>query len=268
MRVVKEQEHCLLLNYFGLGNRYYLAVTVMTYFDYSDPDNPLKEQDMWPFVQGELGKDAILDMAMPKPRGEFLVWGRCFTPDGSQRTASRVEARIGPTSKTLYVFGDRTWKMSGKTGITISEPKPFTEMPIVYNRAFGGEGYDKNPAGKGIGPVLSQTGNDTYPLPNIEDPKHIIGSPADRPDPAGFCPMDHTWPQRSRKLGTYDSIWFQERWPFYPDDMDWTYFNAAPDDQQIEDFFTGNESFAISGMHPRKPVIEGRLPGIRHRGSS
>lgn len=265
MKVIKEQDQGLLLNYFGLVNRYYLAITVMTFFDFKDPGNPLKEQDMWPFVQGELGKDAILDMAMPKPKGEVLAWGRCFPPDGKPRGASQVGIRIGPVEKMLYVFGNRHWKKAAGMGLTVSEPEPFTEMPVTYERAFGGTGFDRNPVGRGISPVLSSSGAELHPLPNIEDPRHLVGSPSDRPGPAGFAPLDFSWPQRAKKLGTYDNKWFQERWPFYPDDMNWTYFNAAPEDQQMEGFFTGNESFFVSGMHPEKAAIESRLPGIHHR---
>lgn len=265
MKVIKEQEHGLLLNYFGLDNRYYLAVTVMTCFDLNDPGNPLKEQEMWPFVQGELGKDAILDMAMPKPKGEVLAWGRCFTPDGEPRGASRAAIRIGPIEKVLYVFGNRRWRKAAGMAVMPSEPEPFIEMSLTYERAFGGTGYERNPLGRGFAPVIDPSGAETHPLPNIEDPRHLVGSPSDRPDPAGFAPLDFAWPQRAKKLGTYDNKWFQQHWPFYPDDMNWTYFNAAPEDQQMEGFFTGSEAFSISGMHPKKPVIESRLPGIRHR---
>ncbi len=265
MKVIKESEHSLLLNYFGLGNRYYLAVTVMTFFAFTDPSNPLKEQEMWPFVQGELGKDAILDMAMPKPKGEILVRGRCFAPDGKPRGASRVSVRIGPMEKTLYVFGNRYWKKAAGMGFAISDPEPFTEMPVTYDRAFGGGGFDRNPAGRGVAPVLAASGAEVHPLPNIEDPGRLVGSISDRPDPAGLGPLDYTWPQRAKKLGTYDNKWFQERWPFYPDDMNWTYFNAAPEDQQMDGFFRGTESFVVTGMHPKRPVIESRLPALRHR---
>ena len=264
MRIVKGSEHSLLLNYFGLNNRYYLAVTVLTFFSFDSPAGVLPEQDMWPFVQKELGKDAILDMAMPKPKGEYLVWGRCFTPDGTARGASQVAVRVGNVEKMLYIFGDRAWK-STPMSETIGQPAPFTEMPVTYSRAFGGSGFDRNPAGRGVSPVISPSGGEVHPLPNIEDPRRLVGSPSDRPDPAGLAPIDYTWPQRARKLGTYDNRWFQECWPFYPDDMDWTYFNAAPEDQQIQGFFNGTESFAIAGMHPKKQVIESRLPEIRHR---
>ncbi|MHB8110836.1 MAG: pentapeptide repeat-containing protein, partial [Syntrophorhabdaceae bacterium] len=47
--------------------------------------------------------------------------------------------------------------------------------------------------------------------------------------------------------------------------MNWTYFNVAPEDQQMDEFWSGSETFRLTGMHPKKPAIESRLPGIRHR---
>jgi uncharacterized protein YjbI with pentapeptide repeats len=264
MKVVKDMEHGLLLNYFGLNNRFYLSVTIMTFFDFNNPDQPISEQKLWPFVQEELGKEAVFDMAMPKPKGEVIVWGRCFTPEGKPRPASQVFFQLGPIKKTLYIFGNRYWKRSGM-GMIISDPEPFTEMPVIYERAFGGSGFDKNPLGRGINPVAMPAGKEAIPLPNIEDPKHLIGSPKDRPEPAGFGPLDFTWPQRSKKLGTYDNKWFRERWPFYPEDMDWTYFDASPEDQQMELFFNGSEKITVGNMHKTKPIIESRLPNLRHR---
>lgn len=264
MKAVKEPEHGLLLNCFGIQDRLYLAVTVMTFFGFEDPGNALKEQQMWPFVQDQLGKDAILDAAMPKPMAEVLLQARCFAPDQSPRAALPVSLRLGPIEKTLNVFGDRFWERSAGV-LTISRPQPFTEMALGYDRSFGGEGFAPNPVGKGHAPMVSPAGARVQPLPNIEDPRHLIGAPDDRPAPAGFGPLDPAWPQRAGKLGTYDSRWLAQRWPFYPDDMDWTYFNAAPDDQQADAFFTGDERFVLAHLHKTKPAIESHLPGLRHR---
>lgn len=265
MKVVKEMHHGLLLNYFGLKDKYYAVFTVMTFFGFDDPDNAISEQEMWPFLQGELGKEAIFDMAMPKPRGEVLIHGRCFAPEGKPRPASQVSFRMGGLSKTLNIFGNRFWKRAGGTLQVISDPESFTEMPITYAQAYGGIGFDRNPLGKGFVPLLSPSGNEILPLPNIEDPRRMTGSPSDRPDPAGFGSLDFTWPQRAKKLGTYDDKWFRERWPFYPEDMDWAYFNAAPEDQQQEGFFRGAESFGVTNMHPTKPLVQSRLPALRQR---
>lgn len=265
MKVIKEMEQGLLLNHFGLAGKFYLTLTVMSYFAFDSPDTPLNEQEMWPFVQGELGKDAILDMAMPKMRGEVLVWGRCFTPNGELRMASQVGVQVGGMAKTLNVFGNRYWRRAAGAVQVISDPEPFTEMPVTYERAFGGGGFERNPSGRGVAPVISPSGEDIHPLPNIEHEGILIGSPADRPDPAGFAPLDFTWPQRARKLGTYDNRWLQERWPFYPDDMDWTYFNAAQEDQQIEGFFAGRERIVVRNMHRTRPVVETSIPALRQR---
>ena len=42
-----------------------------------------------------------------------------------------------------------------------------------------------------------------------------------------------------------------------------TYFNVAPEDQWIDGFFNGDESFKIKGMHPEKKILSSRLPGIK-----
>ena len=108
-------------------------------------------------------------------------------------------------------------------------------------------------------------GKSSHPLPHIEDPKNLVLSPKDHPDPAGFGPIDLTWPQRMSKAGTYDREWFETSFPQYARDMDPTFFNAAPPDQWIQKFWNGDETFALHHVHPERPVIEGRLPGFRPR---
>ena len=73
------------------------------------------------------------------------------------------------------------------------------------------------------------------------------------------------WPQRSSKLGTYDRKWQNERWPFFPEDMDWTYFNTAPPDQWSDQDFVGGEALAFENMHPQKSRLESKLPRLRQR---
>jgi len=41
------------------------------------------------------------------------------------------------------------------------------------------------------------------------------------------------WTPRLARAGTYDDAWARDRWPHLPDDFDFAYWNAAPDDQQI-----------------------------------
>jgi uncharacterized protein YjbI with pentapeptide repeats len=64
-------------------------------------------------------------------------------------------------------------------------------------------------------------------------------------------------------VGTYDRKWLEERFPGLADDTDLAFFNLAPEDQRLpEGPFRGDEAFVVEGMHPEKPRLEGRLPGV------
>ena len=260
MKIFKEKQHSFFPRPLGIGDKFYLSVGVMAFFDLNDPGNLLDEQELWKSVPGELGPQPIIDQGVPKPRGEFLVSGSCFAPRGQSRPASQVQVRVGEKEKLLNIFGDRYWK----NGL-ITNPEPFVEMPLVWGNAFGGPDYAENPLGKGMGKVPMPDGSEAVPLPNVELPQQQIGSPAQKVDPAGFGPLDLMWPQRARKNGTYDEKWKNERWPFYPDDMNYEFFNVASEDQFMDGFFKGGESVLIKNMHPDFPLIESALPRLRMR---
>ncbi|XXT23019.1 DUF2169 domain-containing protein [Sorangium sp. So ce429] len=258
MKTIKPQKLGLLHRVFEDGSDCYLSVTILAFFSFGPPAALLSEIDLWKFIAAELGKEAVLDMGMPKPRGELLISGRAY-PRGGRAPACAVRARLGAVDKTLYVIGDRRWQRGVPT-----EPEPFAEMPIAWERAFGGPGFALNPVGKGAHPIETDAG-EIHPLPNIELPEPLITSPGDRPAPAGFGPIDLMWPQRFAKIGTYDQKWLKERFPGFAEDTDLGMFNAAPDDQQIQGFFRGDEPMALENMHPEKPVIEAALPGLAAR---
>ncbi|MBI3937448.1 MAG: DUF2169 domain-containing protein [Betaproteobacteria bacterium] len=263
MKTIKPQRLALLHKPYEEGGKCWLAATVAVFFPFAQPERMLPEVAMWKFVAQELGKDAILDMCMPKVRGEVLVRGKCHIPGGAKKSAAQVRFKIGPLAKTLYVFGDRYWKK--RAGVaTMTDPEPFAEMGISYENAFGGPGYAPNPSGKGF-VADAAAAKEPIPLPNVEHPQHLVVSPGDRPAPAGFGALDFTWPQRFSKAGTYDQKWLETRFPGYAADMDWTIFNAAPEDQWLPGFFKGDEAFEIAGMHPGKPLVQGRLPGVAVR---
>jgi hypothetical protein len=118
------------------------------------------------------------------------------------------------------VLGDRVWVGSPPNRSAISNPIPFSKMPLVYERAFGGTApvnIDRdtivdirdpiNPRGKGFDaePLASAMcyslkapkGFPAYPkvpraLPNLEDPRNLIARWEDTPDPVGWAttPMD------------------------------------------------------------------------------
>lgn len=243
---------------FETNRKFYFGVSTFAFFDFVTGEL-LPEVAMWTFAAEELGKDAGLDVGIPKKNAEYIIAGSVFTPNGDPLETCPVKARLGSLEKTLYVVGDRFWK-----GRKQSKPQPFTQIPLTWNRAFGGDGFERNPVGKGAVPVQTEHGEIHF-LPNIEQPGKMITEPTQQPDPVGFGPIDITWPQRFSKVGTYDNTWLKEQFPGFALDIDWTIHNIAPEDQQQRDPFEGTETIELLNMHPSKPKLEGRLPGIRAR---
>jgi len=252
MKIVKPQKLGVLTRTFERQGESFFVVSPLVFFSLGPEPSVHAEADMWKLLGPELG-DQVLDLSMPKVQGEVLAWAKAYPPGGAKAT-SVARLQLGSIDKTLYVIGDRVWK----DGVP-SDPVPFDEMPLTYARAFGGKGFGGNPLG--LGHSSSATGG-ICPLPNVEDPRHLIRSQRDRPAPASFAPQDLTWPDRRGLLGTYDEKWLKECYPGYPNDIQWTAFSVAAEDQRIQGFFRGDETYVIDGMHPTKPKIQGRLPAI------
>ena len=84
-------------------------------------------------------------------------------------------------------------------------------------------------------------------------------------EPAGFGPLNKMGPQRSSKLGTYEDNWLKERWPWFPLDFSWEYYNAAPKNMQVSGYLRGDEPIICTNLHPEIPVYQTQLPGLRVR---
>ena len=201
------------------------------------------------------------DFAPFKPRADILLCGQAFAPDGIPVTSLPVSIHVGRWRKRAVVFGDRSWRRDGSP----SPPVPFVLMPLTWERAYGGPEFATNPLGKGAKPVVHEDGQSRLPLPNIE----LAGGPAPRRrevlEPVGFGPLVSTWPQRLKKFGQIDEQYLKARWPWYPEGMDWQYFNCAPEDQQLEGYVQGDEKLVLEHVHPRVPDHQSFLPGIRIR---
>jgi len=264
MKIFKQRRHALFNRPIELAGKQYLSLGVMLYFDLTAPDDLHTEQELWKELVALLGTDMMLDQGWPKPHAEVLCAGHACALGGKPTPAARVRLKCGPVDKTLRVFGDRFWER-GKDGLLrLTEASPFTTMPLDWKHAFGGPDFADNPLGKGMAPVTRPDGAQVIPLPNVEG-RTLIGAPTDRPDPAGFGPVDMMWPQRAKKNGTYNDAWVKTRWPAMPDDMNYEYFCMAPEDQFLPGHFEGGEVIAIEGMHKDIPVITSRLPHHRVR---
>lgn len=183
---------------------------------------------------GEPGASSVKheDECSPEKRGtDVVLIGSAWAAAGGKKAASvDVSLRVGRLSKVARVFGDRVWYRT-PTGVAASEPVPFSRMPLVWERAFGGKdaadpngGDPRNPIGVGF---TSATDADGVRLPNVEDPEALVQSPADRPAPSGFGWIGRHWQPRARFAGTYDDAWRTNRAPLLPLDFDDRFHNGA-----------------------------------------
>ena len=241
----------LLQRPFEIAGRTRFCVSALACFAFDAPDAPIPEVNLWKLSAEAMGTGTVLDEGMPKPCGEVLVHGHAYPP-GGEAGACSARVQLGGIDKSLFVVGDRWWHATAP-----SEPQPFSKMELGWSRAFGGEGFDQNPHGKGTVAEFVD-GVERQPLPNIEDPNNLITSPSARPAPAGFGGYEFGWPQRAPYVGTYDAKWQKEFAPGFPEDFSPYFFCVAPEDQRCEGFFELGQKLALHNLHPTEPQVEGR----------
>lgn len=255
MKTIKPQKLGILTRCFEYSRQFKLGVSVFMFVPLSGKADLYSEVSMWKFAAAELGKDAALDVGIPKAKSEFLVTGSAYVPGGKPQAGCPVRAQLDTHEKLLHVYGDRYWNGPFQT-----DPVPFTSMPLDWAHTFGGEGYDKNPLGKGFKPI-TQGKVEIKWLPNIQYPTKLDTSQK-KYEPAGFGPIDIIWPQRFSKAGTHDDRWLKEDFPGFARDIDWTIFNLSQHDQWFDKPLQGDEPYLLENMHPAKPLIKGNLPGF------
>lgn len=197
------------------------------------------------------------DLVPFKARPEVLVVGHAFAP--RKEPARSITARIvvGEVDKAIDVTGDRTLGHDGQ----IRELAFFSRMPLRWERAAGGPDT-MNPVG-----VRADARPDPYgavTLPNLLPAGQPPASRADLWIPVGFGPIAPMWPSRWQKLGRHATRFQTDAWndsPL-PDDVDPSYFNAAPEDQRPAEI-RDDERLVLENLHPDHPRLVTSLPGIR-----
>jgi hypothetical protein len=137
-----------------------------------------------------------------------------------------VGIRVGESEKSAAVFGDRECRFRENLPPLFTEPEPFTEMEIRYDRAYGGKDqtsdpnipffYPRNFMGKGVALRNKKDTIDGMTLPNVEDPadllmpdRVVLGEPEawpQQPLPQGFGWFQRTWYPRCVFAGAYPAF--------------------------------------------------------------
>lgn len=266
MKVIKPLKLAVLHRTYENDHVYRFVPTFFVCFPFEAAEVALQEVHMWKVAAEAMGAQGALDECMPKPKCEVLVSGKAYPPGGKPRPACKVRLRFERAGKRvidkeLYVVGDRYWRRGAAT-----EPAPFREMPVDWPHAFGGEGFAPNPIGKGAVEIVDDaTGQKLRPLPNVENPKHPSSAEGETLAPVGFGTVPLYFEARMKKGGTYDARWQKQRYPGFPEDIDWSFFNTAPPDQWLDGNLEGGEEFTIENMHAEEPTLSAHVPHYRTR---
>ena len=217
---------------------------------------PLVEADTFTGEPGHSAPVYEADYPLRKPRCDVLLLGSAYAPGSRPAERVPVGLKLGPIRKTFDVVGDRLWQ-AGNRVLPGPAIQPFEQMPITYDRAFGGiddfhsdpgrhSAFMQNPVGRGYHQVLDTALVDGTPMPNTEDPRR----PVERPDvayaPLSFGPVGRGWTPRLQFAGTYDQTWLDDVFPFLPADFQDDYFQSAPADQQMAYPAGGEEVFLLN----------------------
>ena len=136
------------------------------YFDEGDPQvNSIRfETDLVPF----------------KIATDIVVVGKAYAPGARPTSTMKVSVYLGAYRKELLIVGDRRCEFRPGRPPVWSDPLPFAEMEIRYERAYGGSderslsgmpfSYPRNPIGRGFFVSYIKENVDGLSLPNIEDP--------------------------------------------------------------------------------------------------
>jgi hypothetical protein len=238
----------------------------------ADEQLPIARSDTY---YGEPGRSSVrseADTCPRKPGTDVVLLGHAYGGVSSAESVD-VELRAGPIRKLVRVFGNRLYYSSG-TGFRISDAAPVERIPLVYERAFGGEDTSNpdpahhdwepyNPVGVGLCAAQSQKDLDGQRLPNLESPAALIRGPRDRPTPAGFGFIARSWLPRRLYAGTYDDRWKLERCPLLPEDFDDRFHHGAPPDQVTPQPLSGGERIWASGVLPGGGALDVTLPSRR-----
>jgi len=198
------------------------------------------------------------EMHIGKPATDIIMTGHAWSPEGRETSQLDVSLAVGSVNRTVRVFGDRQWHDGG-----ISQPRPFTSMPLVYERAFGGlhkendqiiAGEARNPVGCGFIGKRKPAVVNGEPLPNLEDPRQLLQRAGDVVAPSGFGFIAPSWQPRLSYAGSYDEHWQKTRAPYLPLDFDLRFFNMAHPELIYPGYLQGGEPVQITGVNPQGPL--------------
>ena len=218
----------------------------------ANQQEPVFEADEWTDT-GSLLRST--DLVPFKKRPEVLIGGDAFAPEGRPVSSLVTRLVVGEIDKSIQVVGDRYVSTDGRFG----ETAPFVRMPLVWERAVGGQNTS-NPVGKPFGTTGRHASSEWMLAPNLYPPGFDVPRAGSSVASVGYAPISPLWPSRFGCLQQHGAHWDPLRWyerPL-PSDIDLAYMNAAPADQQRTSPFA-DEVIYLENLHPVFARLSTRL---------
>ncbi len=193
----------------------------------------------------------------PKRATDVVLVGDGYAPGGRPAPYFGVSIAVGQLKKIIHVYGNRVW-IAGLT-VAPSAPQPATQVPLVYEKAYGGRqelpdgtflAEMRNPVGIGFRGKRAASEMANKPVPNLDHPRSPICSLSDQPPPAALGYVAPAWQPRASFAGTYDEKWKKKRAPYLPADFDPRFWQSAPPDQVYPGFLRGGEPVELINASP------------------
>lgn len=192
---------------------------------------------------------------------------------------------VGEEQRTVAAIGPRTWREIPGGSLAPTHPQPFDRIAMIWENAYGGavlqptrlakiggeeailpehpEAFADNTDGKGFYTELG--GAIDAPLPELEDPAHLIEKWDDRPDPVCFAPYPMYGGLRSRFVVENDTVDFTRHPHVLSRAAPFTTFGEIPFGTRVA--LTGMRpgGAALAFQVPPPPITADILVGPRHR---
>ncbi len=223
-----------------------------------DQDDPNEDDNHW-------NDDPARSLYSPndlvpfKVRADVVLVGHAFAQRGEQVRSIPTRLVVGSMDKAVEAHGERAFAIDG----SLREGARVTKVPLRYERAAGGpDTY--NPVG--VRPDAPFDAHGLTPLPNLQPPGLHIQSRNDVIPSIGYGPIAPAWPGRVDRLGQHAATfsWHNLRNHPLPEDIDPSFFNCAPPDQQLDEL-RDNERIVLENLHPQQPRLITSLPGLHPR---
>ncbi|HSU57806.1 MAG TPA: DUF2169 domain-containing protein [Bryobacteraceae bacterium] len=190
----------------------------------AEHDRPLRPVDVY-YDSGDPETCSVQyenDLSPFKIATDVVAVGTVHAPGNKPTQMLDAAVHVAEHCKTIRVFGDRQCFYNADAAPSVTDPLPFTRMPMRYERAYGGTdassipdfpfAYPRNHLGCGFVMKNSVESVHGLKLPNFEDPfdlltpeRIVVGEPEgwwSQPMPQSFGWFQRTWYPRCSFVGS------------------------------------------------------------------